>query len=53
MARPEMDIKDALKIGDLFTRMSENDKNMALDYLSALTDKAIADGKQEKKAQAS
>lgn len=37
------DTSDAIKIDDLFKKISEDDKNMALAYLSALADKAIAD----------
>lgn len=52
MARPATDIKGALKVSELFTKISENDKNMALAYLSALVDKAITEGKQKEEAQA-
>lgn len=45
-----IDTSDATKIDNLFKQISESDKNMALGYLSALADKAVADkGKQLQK----
>lgn len=37
----ERDIKDAERISDLFADMSEESKNVALGYLSALRDKEV------------
>ena len=46
-----MDTSDAIKIDDLFKKISEDDKNMALGYLSALADKAVVnEGKKLQKA---
>lgn len=39
--------EDATRVNDLFARISENDKNMAIAYLSALVDKTVADGNRE------
>lgn len=38
------DIDDGKKISALFSTLSEEDKTMAIVYLSALRDKEIADG---------
>lgn len=37
-----IDTSDAVRIDSLFSELEESDKNMALAYLSALRDKAIA-----------
>nr|DAT28802.1 MAG TPA: hypothetical protein [Caudoviricetes sp.] len=37
------DIEDGKRIADIFTKLSEENKNMAIVYLSALRDKEIAD----------
>ena len=37
------DIEDGKRIVDIFTTLSEENKNMAIVYLSALRDKEIAD----------
>lgn len=40
---------DGKRIANLFEKLTDNDKNMALVYLSALLDKELADtGKSEK-----
>lgn len=42
-------IDDGKCIANLFEKLTDNDKNMALVYLSALLDKELADtGKSEK-----
>lgn len=42
------DIEDGRKISELFSRLSEENKTMAIVYLSALRDKEVADsGKKE------
>ncbi len=42
-------IDDGKRIANLFEKLTDNDKNMALVYLSALVDKELADaGKSEK-----
>lgn len=38
------DIEDGKKIAAIFTSLSEENKTMAIVYLSALRDKEIADG---------
>ena len=38
------DIEDGKKIAALFSKLSEENKTMAMVYLSALRDKEIADG---------
>ena len=37
------DIEDGKHIADIFSTLSEENKNMAIVYLSALRDKEIAD----------
>ncbi len=37
------DIDDGKRIADIFATLSEENKNMAIVYLSALRDKEIAD----------
>ena len=37
------DIEDGKRIADIFTKLSEENKNMSIVYLSALRDKEIAD----------
>ena len=37
------DIEDGKRIDDIFATLSEENKNMAIVYLSALRDKEIAD----------
>lgn len=39
----EKDIKDGKRISEIFAVLSEENKNMAIVYLSALRDKEIAD----------
>lgn len=39
----ENDIRDGRKISEIFSSLSEENKNMAIVYLSALRDKEIAD----------
>ncbi len=39
----EKDIQDGHKISEIFSTLSEENKNMAIVYLSALRDKEIAD----------
>lgn len=41
------DIEDGKKISDLFSTLSEENKTMAIVYLSALRDKEIADTSKE------
>lgn len=40
----ETDIRDGRKISEIFSSLSEENKSMAIVYLSALRDKEIADG---------
>lgn len=43
----EKDIKDGKRISEIFSVLSEENKTMAIVYLSALRDKEVADsGKQ-------
>jgi hypothetical protein len=37
------DVEDGKRIADIFATLSEENKNMAIVYLSALRDKEIAD----------
>lgn len=46
----EKDINDARKISALFSSLSEENKTMAVVYLSALRDKEISDLSKEKYA---
>lgn len=39
----EKDIEDGKRISEIFAVLSEENKNMAIVYLSALRDKEIAD----------
>lgn len=39
----QKDIDDGKKIAEIFTTLSEENKNMAIVYISALRDKEIAD----------
>lgn len=43
------DIEDGKRIADIFTTLSEENKNMAIVYLSALRDKEIADSYKAQK----
>lgn len=43
------DIDDGKKISELFSVLSEENKNMAIVYLSALRDKEVADGDKKRK----
>jgi hypothetical protein len=43
------DIEDGKRIVDIFTTLSEENKNMAIVYLSALRDKEIADSYKAQK----
>ena len=43
----EKDISDATKISLLFSTLSEEDKTMAMVYMSALRDKEIAEDSRE------
>lgn len=42
----EKDIQDGRKITELFSVLSEEGKNMAIVYLSALRDKEVADSRK-------
>jgi len=46
-ALTEKDIKDGKRISEIFAVLSEENKNMAIVYLSALRDKEIADSAKE------
>lgn len=41
----ETDVKDAKKLSDIFSDLSDIGKSMAISYLSALRDKELADQK--------
>lgn len=41
------EIEDGKKISMIFSKLSEENKTMAMVYLSALRDKEIADGEKE------
>lgn len=43
------DIEDGKRIADIFATLSEENKNMAIVYLSALRDKEIADSCKNQK----
>ena len=43
-------IDDGKRIANLFEKLTDNDKNMALVYLSALVDKELADAVKSEKA---
>lgn len=43
-------IDDGKRIANLFEKLTDNDKNMALVYLSALLDKELADAERAEKA---
>lgn len=43
------DIEDGKRIVDIFANLSEENKNMAIVYLSALRDKEIADSYRTQK----
>ena len=45
------EIDDGRKISTLFSTLSEENKTMAIVYLSALRDKEIADGGRNKELQ--
>lgn len=46
--RTNKEIEDGNKISALFSTLSEDNKTMAIVYLSALRDKEIADGGKKK-----
>lgn len=46
MRYTEKDIRDGKRISEIFSELSEENKNMAIVYLSALRDKEVADGKK-------
>lgn len=41
------DIEDGKRIADIFATLSEENKNMAIVYLSALRDKEISDSSKK------
>lgn len=41
------DIEEGKRIANIFATLSEENKNMAIVYLSALRDKEIADSRKE------
>lgn len=43
----EKDIKDGILISEIFKSLSEENKNMAVVYVSALRDKEIADNNKQ------
>lgn len=45
----EKDIQDGKKIAELFAILSEENKNIAMGYLSALRDKELADSKASRR----
>lgn len=45
-ARTNKDIEDGKKISSLFSGLSEENKTIAIIYLSALRDKELADSKK-------
>lgn len=45
-ARTDKDIEDGKKISSLFSGLSEENKTIAIIYLSALRDKELADSKK-------
>lgn len=47
----QKDIEDGKKISVLFSTLSEENKTMAIVYLSALRDKEIADSSRKKEIQ--
>lgn len=49
MALRNCDIEDGKRIADIFATLSEENKNMAIVYLSALRDKEIADSYKTQK----
>lgn len=48
-ALEKTDIEDGKRIVDIFATLSEENKNMAIVYLSALRDKEIADSYKTQK----
>lgn len=44
----DRDIEDGKRISDIFSNLSEENKTMAIVYLSALRDKEIADSTRDK-----
>lgn len=42
------DVEDGKRIADIFATLSEENKNMAIVYLSALRDKEIADSSKKR-----
>lgn len=48
----ERDITDGKKISEIFALLSEENKNMAIVYLSALRDKEIADSSRQERTMA-
>lgn len=49
VALERTDIEDGKRIVDIFATLSEENKNMAIVYLSALRDKEIADSYMARK----
>lgn len=49
--RTNREIDEGKKISSLFSTLSEENKTMAIVYLSALRDKEIADGGRKKELQ--
>ena len=47
----KQDIQDGKKIAELFAILSEENKNMAIVYLSALRDKELADSSKDNSQQ--
>lgn len=47
----EKEIADARRMAFLFSRASEESKNMAIGYLSALADKEVADKAKKREPQ--
>lgn len=43
----EKEIQDGRRISEIFSQLSEENKNMAIVYLSALRDKEIADSSKK------
>ncbi len=51
MKKTATEIKDAKRISDVFAVISEESKNMALAYISALRDKEMADGSRSRESE--
>lgn len=46
----DKDVKDGMRISELFATLSEENKTIAIVYLSALRDKEVADSFKEQEA---